>query len=64
MIKAPDYIASVNIRPHVMGSKGPMVHLTHFIQILNSYYLPEKLLSVFVIIQIDEMKRNDHYLPM
>ena len=49
MIKAPDYITSVNIRPHVMGSKGPMVHLAHFVQILNSYDLPEKLLSVFVI---------------
>ena len=40
MIVLPDDVPSLNVSPHVVGAKGPVVHLAHFIDILDANDLP------------------------
>ena len=39
-ILLPNDIAGDNVSPHVVGTKGPVVHLANLIQILDSDDLP------------------------
>ena len=38
----PNDVPSLNVSPHVMGTKGPVVHLAHFIKVLDANYLSRK----------------------
>ena len=40
MMVLPNDVPSLNVSPHVMGTKGPVVHLAHFIDILDANDLP------------------------
>ena len=41
MMLIPNDIASDNVSPHVVGTKGPVVHLAHLVEILNSNDFPK-----------------------
>ena len=41
MMLVPNDIASDNVSPHVVGTKGPVVHLAHLVEILNSNDFPK-----------------------
>ena len=41
MMLIPNDIASDNVSPHVVGTKGPVVHLAHLVEILDSNDLPK-----------------------
>ena len=41
-ILLPNDIAGDNVSPHVVGTKGPVIHLAHLIDVFDSYYLPKE----------------------
>ena len=41
MVDIPNDNASDNVSPHVVGTKGPVVHLAHLVEILDSNDLPK-----------------------